>query len=67
MCGKFVWDGLHWNDDCKVILANNCIVLNTFISWHKIILMALVTMIFYSRQIFIVTVISLPVSQIVLK
>ena len=61
-------DGFHLNDDSKVVLANNfTYVLNMFILWHKKSVMALVRMIFYSTQIFIATMMRLPLSQIVLK
>ena len=44
-------DGLHLNDDGKVILANNFIyVLNSFSYETKKSIMALVRMIFYSSK-----------------
>ena len=61
-------DGLHLNDDGKVILVNNFIyALCRLILDTKKLIMALVKMIFYSKHIFVTTVMSLPISQIVLK
>ena len=61
-------DGLHLNDDGKVILANNFVCFKyVYFMTHKKFVMALVRMILYSTQIFIATMVSLPLSQIVLK
>ena len=61
-------DGLHLNHDGKVILVNNFIYVLNFKSYEIAnFMMALVRMVFYSKQIFMTTMMSIPISQIVLK
>ena len=54
-------DGLHLNDDSRVILAN------ILARETKNFAVALVRIIFYVKQLSITTMKSLPISQIVLK
>ena len=69
ICSENLFEaGLHINDDGQVVLTNKFIYVLKRLSYEmKNFVMTLAKMILHSKQIFITTRMSFPISQIVLE